>query len=151
MIENENWISATRPKTPQNCCKLSICYRLVANCQQFATNLSISLSCNKSVKIRLVATCHLQTCYNLLKQLASSLWITSFDNQRATNLLITCNSLVVNKLSQTSWYRLAVTGLSQDVNRLVSGSVGLDQPMFELHSTRLTKTRSIKQALLFRR
>ena len=26
------------------------------------------IKCNKSVKIRLVATCHLQTCYNLLKQ-----------------------------------------------------------------------------------
>ena len=33
---------------------------------------------NKSVKIRLVATCRLQICYNLLKQLAASLWITGF-------------------------------------------------------------------------
>ena len=33
----------------------------------------ISSSCNKCVKIRLVVTCHLQTCYNLLKQLAASL------------------------------------------------------------------------------
>ena len=33
-------------------------------------------SFNKSVKIRLVATCHLQICYNLLKQLAASLCIT---------------------------------------------------------------------------
>ena len=47
-----------------------------------------------------VATCHLQTCYNLLKQLAASLWITSFDNQLATSLLTTCNRTVVNKLSQ---------------------------------------------------
>ena len=31
------------------------------------------------------ATCDLQTCYNLLKQLGGSLWITSFDNQRATS------------------------------------------------------------------
>ena len=54
----------------------------------------------KSVKNRLVATCHLQTCYNLLKQLAASLWITSFDNQLATSLLTTCNKLVVNKLSK---------------------------------------------------
>ena len=37
---------------------------IVITCQQVATNLSISSSCNKSVKIRLVATCHLQTCYN---------------------------------------------------------------------------------------
>ena len=42
---------------------------LVTTCQQVATNLSISSSCNKSVKIRLVAPCHLQTCHNLLKHL----------------------------------------------------------------------------------
>ena len=46
--------------------------------------LSISSSCNKSVKIRLAETCHLENCYNSLKQLAESLWITSFDNQLAT-------------------------------------------------------------------
>ena len=34
-------------------------YRLFASCQKVATNLSISSSCNKSVKIRLVATCDL--------------------------------------------------------------------------------------------
>ena len=44
-------------------------------------------SCNKSIKISLGATCYLQTCYNLLKQLAASLWITRFDNQLATSLL----------------------------------------------------------------
>ena len=76
-------------------------YRLVITCQQLATNLSILSSCKKSVKIRLVATCHLQIRYNLLKQLAESLWITSFDNQLATSLLTTCNRLVVNKLPQT--------------------------------------------------
>ena len=48
-------------------------HRLEATCQQVATSLSISSNCNKSVKIRLVATCHLQTCYNLLRQLATSL------------------------------------------------------------------------------
>ena len=75
--------------------------------QKFATNLSISSSCNRSVKIRLVANCHLRTCYNLLKQLAASLWITSFDNQLATSLLTTCNNLL------------------QDVNRLVATCVFL--------------------------
>ena len=45
-------------------------------------------------------TGHLQTCCNLLKQLAASLWITSFDNQLASSLFTTCNRLVVNKLSQ---------------------------------------------------
>ena len=52
------------------------------------------------VKIRLVATCHLQTCCNLLKLLAANLWITSFDNQLSTSLTATCNTLVLNKLSQ---------------------------------------------------
>ena len=84
---------------PQTCCKSQF-YRLLATCQQTATNLSISSSCNKSVKIRLVAACHLQTRYNLLKQLEASLWITSFDNQLATSLLTTCIRLAVNKLSQ---------------------------------------------------
>ena len=42
--------------------------------KEVETNLSISSGCNKSVQIRLVATCHLQTCYNLLKQLAAGLW-----------------------------------------------------------------------------
>ena len=48
----------------------------------------------------LVATCHLQTCHNLLKQLAASLWITSFDNQLAKTLLTKCNRRVVNKLPE---------------------------------------------------
>ena len=55
-------------------------FRLVAIRQQVAIYFSIS---------RLVATCHLHTCYNLLKQLAASLWITGFDNQLATSLLTT--------------------------------------------------------------
>ena len=46
-------------------------YQLVATCQQVATSLSISSSSNKSVKIRPVATCHLQTCYSLLKKFAT--------------------------------------------------------------------------------
>ena len=73
-----------------------------------------SSSCNKSVKIRLVATCHLQTCYNLSKQLAANLWITSFDNQLATSLLTTCNRLIVNKrYIQLARNRMAVNKLSQ--------------------------------------
>ena len=92
----------TQPNTPHTCCELSI---LQSSCDVsiVPTNLSISSSCNKSVKLvihRLVATFHLQTCYNLLKQLAASLWITSFGNQLATILLTTCYRLVVNKLSQ---------------------------------------------------
>ena len=103
------------------CCAF---FRLVATCQQVVTNLSISSSYNKSVKIRLFATYHLQTRYNLLKQLAASLWMTSFDNQLATSLFTTCNRLVVNKLSQTMRTHpdigLLITSLLQDVNTLVA-------------------------------
>ena len=95
-------------------------YQLASTCQQVATNLSISSSCNKSVKIRIVVTCHLQTCYNLLKQLAASLWITSFDNQLVISLLTTCNRLVANKLPQAMQTHpdiaLLITSLLLDVN-----------------------------------
>ena len=40
---------------------LQVVYQLVQNFQQVAANLSVSSSGNKSVKIRLVATRHLQT------------------------------------------------------------------------------------------
>ena len=79
---------------------LQVVYQLAKNFQQVATNLSVSSNGNKSAKIRLVALRHLQTCNNLLKQLAAKLWITSFDNQLATRLLTTCNRLVIKKLSQ---------------------------------------------------
>ena len=99
-----------------NACLSFQLYWLVVTC---ATNLSVSSSCNKSVKIRFVATCHLQTCSNLLKQLAASLWITSF-------LQSTCNKPVHN-LQQTcrqqavaSHANLLITSLLQDVNRLAA-------------------------------
>ena len=92
--------------------------------QQISTNLSILSSCKMSVQIRLFVTFHLQTCYNLLKQLAASLWMISFDNQLATSLLTTCNRPVVNKLSQAMrthpGISLLKTSLLQDVNRLVT-------------------------------
>ena len=67
-------IPIQRKKTRQTCLAASFNFTgFVATCQQIATNLSVSSNCNKSVKVRLVATCHLQTCYNLLKQLAASL------------------------------------------------------------------------------
>ena len=69
-------------------------YQLVATCEQVATSLSISSSCNKSVKIRLVENCHLQTCYNLLNKLQAC-----WNNQLATSLFTTCKRLVINKLS----------------------------------------------------
>ena len=99
-------------------------YRLVATCKQFATNLSISLSCNKSVKVRLNVFFHLQICYNSLKQLAASLWITNFDNQLTTSLMTTWDRLVVNKLSQGMQTHpdigLLITNLLQDGNRLIA-------------------------------
>ena len=67
-------LSLTQSKTLQTCWKLSI---LLVNFIKFG----------KPVKIRLVAICHLQICYNLLKQLSPS-------------LLTTCNRVVVNKQSQ---------------------------------------------------
>ena len=75
------------------CCKLSI-----LSCQQVATNLSISSSCNKSVKIKLLVTYYLQNCHNLLKQLAASLWIASCDNQSVTSLITSSKILFVRQL-----------------------------------------------------
>ena len=77
-------------------------YRLVATCQHGATILLILSSCNKSVRFRLAATCHLKTPYNLLKQLAGSLGTTSVDNQLVTCLSTTCRRLFVNKQSQAT-------------------------------------------------
>ena len=65
--------------------------RLAASCQFYRRQQACEFhQVVTSCKIRLVATCHPQTCYNLLKQLASSLWITSFDKPVRT----TCNKLV---------------------------------------------------------
>ena len=91
-------------------------------------NLSISLSYNKSVKIRLVTTCHFQT-YHLsfvdLLQLAETTCSKPvdnkfFDSQFATNLLATCNRLVANSLSQAMRAHPDIELLFQDVNRLVA-------------------------------
>ena len=67
-VADPSWakhILTTQPKTPQTCCRLSI-LPACCNLSKVATSLSISSSCNKSVKITLVATCNLQTFYNLL-------------------------------------------------------------------------------------
>ena len=98
-------------------------------------NLSISSSCEKSVKIRRVTTGHLQACYNLLKQFVASLWITSFEYRLVTSLLTTCNRLVVNKLSQAmqthSDIGLLITSLLQYVNGLIATCAFL--AMYILH------------------
>ena len=51
---------------------------------------------------KLVATCHLQTFYNLSKQVAKSCW----NNHLATSLLTTCNK-PVDKLKQTCCRKLS--------------------------------------------
>ena len=57
-------LSCTLPKTPPICCKISILPALL----QLANNLQQTCPLHQ-VKIRLVAACRLQSCYNLLKQL----------------------------------------------------------------------------------
>ena len=91
--------SDIHPKTPQVCCKLSI-LPACCNLLRSAANLSILSNRNKLIKLKLVATCHLQTCCNLFKKLATNLWIKSLEHQLATSLLTTCTRLVVNKLLQ---------------------------------------------------
>ena len=87
----KEYCKGTRPKTPHTVAGCQS-YRLVTIYQQVATNVSISSSCNKSVKIRLVANCHLQICYNLLKQFAVSL---STCNKFVDNLQQTCRQQAV--------------------------------------------------------
>ena len=90
---------------------------------QVATSLSISSSCDKPVKVSLVAIYHLQICYNLLKQLAASLLVTSLDNQLAASLLTTCNRLIVTSCHKPCERILISTccnKLLQDVSRLVT-------------------------------
>ena len=47
--------------------------------QLYPTYPCHQVALNKFVKIRLAPTCRLHTCYSSLKQLAASLWITTFD------------------------------------------------------------------------
>ena len=112
----------TQPK-PAKChrhvarCQL---YRLVATSQQATTNLSISSSSNKSVKIKF-SICRLAKTYwnNLI---ATSLWITTLDNLQQV-----CSQLETD-LSWTSCHkpreRMLISPyankLFQDVNRLVA-------------------------------
>ena len=71
-----------------------------------------------------VATYHLQT---LLKRLAASLWITSFDNQLATslveNLQQTCRQQALASHANTSNISLIMTSLRQGVNRFTCSNL----------------------------
>ena len=87
-------------------------YRLVVTFQQVATSFSILSSYNKPVKISL-----------MLKQLATSLLITSLDKSTGNkSQLTTCKRLVVNKLSQAEHILISpcCNKLLQHVNRLVA-------------------------------
>ena len=93
-------------------CRLGLTFRKPASLTMgFSTKnatgcSNLSTSCDKQVNlIKFKQICLNQACCNssfvdLLKQLAASLWITSFGNQLTTSLLTTCDRLVVNKLSQ---------------------------------------------------
>ena len=111
------------PSQPQTCCRLSI-LPLVATCQQVATGLSRS-GLLQLVISRLVTTCHFQTCYNLLKHVATSLLINlqQVCLQLATSLLTTYNRLVVTSCRKPC-ERILISAccnkLLQDVNRLVT-------------------------------
>ena len=79
--------SYTKPKMPQTYSTLKI-LPLVATCQQTTCPFhKVATNLIKSGLLKL--TCNLQTCY-LLKQLASSLWITSLK-------LTSCNKMCSSK------------------------------------------------------
>ena len=104
----------------QTFCKLSI---LPACCK-----LSISSSYNKSVKIRLFATCHLLICYNLIVETTCHKTVEIINLQQvcwqfATSLLTTYNRFVVTSCRKPCELILISTccnKLLQDVNRLVA-------------------------------
>ena len=88
----------TQPKTPQDCCKQSI----LQNCYSLSTS-------QQSCKFRQVATrllkedlLQLVICglVKIFKKTCSKPLGNKFDNQLARSLLTTCNSRVVNRLSQ---------------------------------------------------
>ena len=97
-------VSFTQPGTPQTCCKLWIlpaCCKLSTSCSKSVDFINLQ-KIWKSDLLQLIADLcrYLQTCRKLLKQLASSLWIRSLDNQLAASLLTTCSTLVIIKPEQ---------------------------------------------------
>ena len=94
---------------------------------------NLSTSCNKSVKSRLVATCHLQSCYNLLKQFVITrhnkcyfVWLFhSFSKTRVALIMsdyIPGCDIVTNfiKLQQACWTNHLATSLLTTCNKLVN-------------------------------
>ena len=84
----------------------------VVTCKQFATNLSILSSYNKSAKVRLVATWSFTDLLQLVETTCSKLKA-SYGNQLATSLLTNskpCECILISTCNK----------LLQDVNRLVT-------------------------------
>ena len=105
------------------CCYLLLLLFLSTSCNKFFVQICQCnlqpISCNKLD--RLVATCHWQICYNLLK---THLRITSFDSKLATRLLTAYSRLVVKKLSHAKQTHpdigLLIASLLQDVKKRVA-------------------------------
>ena len=80
-------------------------HRFVASCQFYWLFHLVN-----KLKQTCQACCNLHFCYNLLKQLAASLWLTTFDkstwNKSVDNLQQTCHQQTVTSHANVSWYRL---------------------------------------------
>ena len=76
-----------------SCCQF---YRLFATCQQVSTNLLISLSCYKFVKIKLRATCHLQTCGQQALTRHANACFNKLLQDMLNKFFVTCAFLVVS-------------------------------------------------------
>ena len=82
---------------------------------------AISSSCNKPVQIRLVATCHLQTFYNLLKKPVDNRFGQSTCNKSVDNLQQTCPQQAVTiKPCEEILISACRNKLLQDVKRLMA-------------------------------
>ena len=86
-----------------NACTRVKTHKLLQVCQKVVTSRL------QVVKIRLVATCYLQTCYNLLKQVSTSLYMLNHLQQACWQLATDMLSQAVASHANASWYRLIVT------------------------------------------
>ena len=83
----------------------------------------ISSSCDQRVKIRLVANCHLKTCYNLLKWLAASLLITSWTIKLHKS---------VDRMQQTGWQQAGASHANASWYRLVTSCCKMSTDLLQL-------------------
>ena len=83
----------------QKCHRLFSCcqfYRLFATCQPVSTNLLISLSCYKFVKIKLRATCHLHPCGQQALARRANAFLNKLLQDMLNKFFVTCAFLVVS-------------------------------------------------------